>query len=99
MLNVIARCDYHKCTSGVDDSPKEKGFCHASIIPESPAIHNILQKMGWIITDTKQFCSWKCQEDYEIQCEHKVVDKSGYKQCIYCGKVWQPDYDSMLEGN
>ena len=91
MLEIIAKCDRPKCN-------KKKGFISSSVLPEYPAIINMLKKMGWIVTDCKHFCSWKCQEDYEIQCEHDPIEKDGYVQCAKCGKVWQPDYDLEREG-
>ena len=89
MLTIIAKCNH---------CGKEKGFCSSSVLPEHPSIINMLKKMGWIVTDICHFCSVKCEEDYQLQCEHHVVNHDGYTQCIACGKIWQPDYDLERDG-
>ena len=89
MLDIKAKCDH--CGKG-------KRISSSSVIPEHFAIISLLKKIGWIITDCKHFCSWKCEEDYQLTCEHVPIKKDGYTECADCGKIWQPDYDLMLEG-
>lgn len=88
MLAIIAKCDH---------CDKEKGFVQSSVLPKHPLIISLLKKMGWIITDCCHFCSWKCQEDYQLTCEHDVIKKTLYTICVMCGKIWQPDYDLERE--
>lgn len=83
MLTVIADCDKKRCR-------RYKFISTSSITPEYPATKNLLKKMGWIFTDTSLFCSYKCQEDYRLQCEHnQVVKKDGYSECSDCGEIWE----------
>jgi len=89
MLNVIAKCDHCE---------KQKGFTGVNLVPNYQTICSLLKKLGWVITNCCQFCSDECRGDFQLTCEHDVVMKDGFTECIKCGKTWEPDYDLLREG-
>ena len=81
MLKIVAKCDH---------CGKEKSFVSASVLPEHKSIIAMLKRMGWMVHDVRQFCSYKCEEDHQLQCEHnQVIKKDGYSECVDCGKFWE----------
>ena len=81
-----------------DHCGKRERFKGRGLILNYSIIKYIVKKAGWIVGGEKQWCSSKCEDAYQKECDHVVIRMNDYTKCIECGQIWQPDYDSMREG-